>query len=191
VIVNPTPLSAFTYKEIDEMQGKIQLQNLSIGAIAYLWDFGDGKTSTEENPIATYTQDGTYIIKLISFNAFGCIDTTFYEFGLLFKALFIPNAFAPNSDNLAVKLFKPAGINLKNYHIQVFDTWGHLLWESTIIDPQGHPEEGWDGTFREKLMPQGNYMWKVNATFVDDSPWEGSSIGKGEYSTMGTVVLIR
>jgi hypothetical protein len=40
-------------------------------------------------------------------------------------------------------------------------------------------------------MPQGNYMWKVSATFVDNSPWNGSEIGKGEASTMGTVTLIR
>ncbi|MFH1160439.1 MAG: PKD domain-containing protein [bacterium] len=193
VTVNPTPLSAFTIKDyINGMNGKLQMQNLSsLDAYEFIWNFGNGQSSTEENPIVTYTEDGTYLIELISFNEFGCTDTTFYEYELLFKGLYIPNAFAPSSTNLAVRLFKPVGINLKSFHIQVFDTWGHVLWESTILDPQGRPEEGWDGTYNGELMPQGNYMWKVSATFIDNSPWNGSDIGQGEASTMGTVTLIR
>jgi hypothetical protein len=128
---------------------------------------------------------------LISLNEFGCSDTTFFQYELLFKGLYIPNAFAPGSTNLAVRLFKPVGINLKKFHIQVFNSSGHIMWESTKLDPQGRPVEGWDGTFNGNISPQGNYMWKVSATFIDDSPWNGSDIGKGEYDTMGTVTLIR
>jgi len=31
---------------------------------AWLWDFGDGKTSTEQNPIHKYAENGTYTITL-------------------------------------------------------------------------------------------------------------------------------
>jgi hypothetical protein len=34
-------------------------------------------------------------------------------------------------------------------------------------------------------------MWKINAVFKDGKNWEGSDIGKGTPSTMGTVTLIR
>jgi hypothetical protein len=35
-------------------------------------------------------------------------------------------------------------------------------------------------------------MWKITATFVDDSPWNGSDVGGGASGkTMGTVTLIR
>lgn len=190
--VNITPLSAFNITEyIDGMNGKLQMENLSTGANSFMWDFGNGKYSEEENPVISYTEDGIYIIELISLNEFGCTDTTFFEYELLFKGLYIPNAFAPSSTNLAVRLFKPVGINLKKYHIQVFNSSGHVMWESTNIDPQGRPVDGWDGTYNGQIMPQGNYMWKVSATFIDDSPWNGSDIGKGEYDTMGTVTLIR
>ncbi|MFH1296437.1 MAG: PKD domain-containing protein [Bacteroidota bacterium] len=192
VIVNVTPLSVFNITEyIGGMSGKLQMENLSTGASSYMWNFGNGKYSNEKNPIITYTEDGTYLIELISLNEFGCTDTTFYAYELLFKGLYIPNAFAPSSTNLAIRLFKPVGINLKRYHIQVFNSSGHIMWQSTKIDPQGRPVDGWDGTFNSVLMPQGNYMWKVSATFIDDSPWNGSDIGKGEYNTMGTVTLIR
>jgi PKD repeat protein len=35
---------------------------------SWLWDFGDGTTSTEQNPIHTYTTPGIYTIKLIATN---------------------------------------------------------------------------------------------------------------------------
>jgi len=40
-----------------------------------LWDFGDGTTSTQENPVHTYTQTGWYTVKLILSNSEGCTDT--------------------------------------------------------------------------------------------------------------------
>jgi hypothetical protein len=78
-----------------------------------------------------------------------------------------------------------------DYHITVFDNWGHLMWESTKLDVHGSPDEGWDGTFKGQLMPEGVYMWKISAVFVDGSVWKGSDIGKGEAKTIGTVTLIR
>jgi len=190
--VNITPLSAFNITEyVDGMNGKLRMENLSTGANAFEWNFGNGKYSDEENPVISYTEDGTYIIELISLNEFGCSDTTFFQYELLFKGLYVPNAFAPGNTNLAVRLFIPVGINLKKYHVQVFNSSGHVMWESTKLDPQGRPVEGWDGTFNGNLSPQGNYMWKINATFIDDSPWNGSDIGEGEFDTMGTVTLIR
>jgi len=104
----------------------------------------------------------------------------------------MPNAFAPESDNKSVNRFKPVGINLKRYHIQVFDIQGHLIWESDKLDSDGSPAEGWDGTFNGAVMPSANYFWKASATFIDDSDWTGSDTGvKGSGGTMGYVRLIR
>jgi len=173
------------------MTGKIQLKNASTGATGYWWDFGNGKTSEDANPTVTYTEDGTYTIMLVSMNDFGCLDTTYYEYDVLFKGLYIPNAFAPSSINLGVMLFKPVGMNLKKYHIQVFNVWGEMLWESTLLDSDGRPTEGWDGKYNGNLMPSGTYIWKVEASFIDDSQWDGNDIGKGDLETMGTVTLVR
>ncbi|OQP40763.1 hypothetical protein A4H97_14180 [Niastella yeongjuensis] len=41
-------------------------------ASSFLWDFGDGTTSTQENPIHTYTSTGQYNISLKSVNSNGC-----------------------------------------------------------------------------------------------------------------------
>ncbi|MFH0867114.1 MAG: C25 family cysteine peptidase [Bacteroidota bacterium] len=42
----------------------VQFTNLSQNAQSYLWDFGDGTTSTDENPLHTYTELGAYTVIL-------------------------------------------------------------------------------------------------------------------------------
>lgn len=42
---------------------------------SYLWDFGDGNTSTRANPSYTYTLQGTYTVKLTITTSTGCTET--------------------------------------------------------------------------------------------------------------------
>lgn len=44
--------------------------------ISYLWDFGDGTTSTENNPVKTFDKEGVYYIKLTYKLKNGCTGTT-------------------------------------------------------------------------------------------------------------------
>ncbi len=48
----------------------VQFTNLSDG-ISYLWDFGDSTTSTDVNPVHTYTAVGTYDVTLIAYGVIG------------------------------------------------------------------------------------------------------------------------
>ena len=43
---------------------------------SWVWDFGDGATSTVQNPIHTYTKPGTYTVTLYATNEFGTGHTT-------------------------------------------------------------------------------------------------------------------
>lgn len=43
--------------------------------VSWHWSFGDGHTSTDQNPANTYAQDGTYNVCLITTDATGCSDT--------------------------------------------------------------------------------------------------------------------
>lgn len=55
------PMALFDY----QTEGvKVQFTNYSTDATEYLWDFGDGNTSTEENPFHEYEKSGNYIITL-------------------------------------------------------------------------------------------------------------------------------
>lgn len=51
--------------------------SMSSGTITtYNWDFGDGSTSSLENPNHTYSNPGTYSVTLIVGSPHGCYDTT-------------------------------------------------------------------------------------------------------------------
>lgn len=51
--------------------------NNTVGASTYAWDFGNGQTSTLQNPPAqNYNTPGTYFVTLEATSAAGCINTT-------------------------------------------------------------------------------------------------------------------
>ena len=56
--------------------GVIYFENTSLHATAYYWDFGDGESSTDENPDHTFG-DGEYAVTLIASNACDADTVTF------------------------------------------------------------------------------------------------------------------
>lgn len=63
------------------------------------WDFGDGTTSTEQNPVHTYTNPGTYDVQLEVCNENGC-DTVFVEDAITYdpQSFACTNGFSMPSD---------------------------------------------------------------------------------------------
>ncbi len=51
---------------------KITFNNASQQAYSFLWNFGDGTTSLESNPVHTYAAAGTYRVKLTGYNTLNC-----------------------------------------------------------------------------------------------------------------------
>jgi hypothetical protein len=62
------PISGFSYSA---NQGTITFNNLSMNATSFMWNFGDGNTSSETNPVHTYTANGTYTVELTAINNCG------------------------------------------------------------------------------------------------------------------------
>ncbi len=54
---------------------QVRFHNSTTGAVNYIWHFGDGNTSTETNPVHTYTSAGAFTVMLVAINANGCSDT--------------------------------------------------------------------------------------------------------------------
>ncbi|MBK5284970.1 MAG: PKD domain-containing protein, partial [Bacteroidia bacterium] len=52
-----------------------QFNNNSPGSTAWLWNFGDGDTSTAQNPLHTYNTSGSFTVTLIATSTSGCTDT--------------------------------------------------------------------------------------------------------------------
>lgn len=68
----PAPTASFT---TNENGLSVIFNNTSTNASTYLWDFGDGNTSTLENPTHVYAEKANYNICL---TAYGECDTTVY-----------------------------------------------------------------------------------------------------------------
>jgi PKD repeat protein len=182
VDVHTSPIADFDFTQpnTDPNDGVVVFENLSTpDAIHFIWDFGNGDTLHQRNPTYRYFTNGEKTITLIAINDFGCADTIVQTLFLNnIKGLFIPNALSPDVGVPAVREFRPKGVGLKTYRIQIYSSWGELLWESDkLVD--GQPEEAWDGTFNGKPMPQDVYTWHVTATFDDgeDTPWRGMPVG--------------
>ncbi len=66
------PVPAFVANTTSSCTGTISFSDLSANAPnAWLWKFGDGQTSTLQNPTHTYNANGTYTVILKAYNTYG------------------------------------------------------------------------------------------------------------------------
>jgi PKD repeat protein len=73
--IHSLPSIEFTHDDFTGINVSTQFDNESLNAISYNWDFGDGETSTEEDPSHSYTSAGIYTIVLEGESEDGCIST--------------------------------------------------------------------------------------------------------------------
>ncbi|MBA3705824.1 MAG: choice-of-anchor L domain-containing protein [Bacteroidetes bacterium] len=174
-LVNPVALSSF-----DPIA---QISNTSTpDAVKWWWNFGDGNTSTGQNPGShKYSADnGEYRITLKVQNSYGCVDSTFHRVVMRDEsAVYIANAFTPNGDDINEE-FRPYGCGIypkANYEFLIFDRWGMLIFRSTDLNV------GWNGRLKGEICQQDVYVYKVSFTDKND----GTLIKKMK----GIVTLIR
>lgn len=83
----------------DTLNGTIDVINTSQGSgLSYTWNFGDGNTSTSQNPTHTYSGNGPYNLCVNIDDGNGCTDTycdSITSNGVLFKVGFTINVASP------------------------------------------------------------------------------------------------
>lgn len=71
--------AAYSSKMLDCFSNTVQFTNLSThsrGTLSYRWNFGDGNTSNESEPVYTFENSGMHEVELIIYNPpSGCTDT--------------------------------------------------------------------------------------------------------------------
>ena len=78
--VHPTPVAGFVHGTIAGC-GPLVVQFIDTSSVAsgniisWLWDFGDGQTSTLQNPSHTYLQSGSYMVSLTVTSDSGCSNS--------------------------------------------------------------------------------------------------------------------
>lgn len=76
------PIASFLYEIDTENYLQVAFDNKSQNATSYSWDFGDGNTSADENPIHTYAAAGEYTVVLSAKNADDVTKTKSATFSL-------------------------------------------------------------------------------------------------------------
>ncbi len=154
--------SSFSYSAYGNysIQDPVQFTNLAMGDYnSIVWDFGDGSVSAEENPVHAFVKEGSYVITQTVTYSFGCVYT--YTITLTVDKgykLVSPNGFTPNGDGIN-DTFKPAFAGLNEIQLDVYDTWGELIYSE-----KGPTLKGWDGKIKGTESENGNYYYKVMAT---------------------------
>lgn len=77
-VVKPAPKADFVTDQqaICDVPATVKLTDKSQGATAWSWSFGNGQSSSQQNPSVTYNNLGYYVIKLTASNASGCSSAT-------------------------------------------------------------------------------------------------------------------
>jgi len=140
----------------------VKFFNQSINADTYSWNFGDHSTSAEANPEHTYTLPGAYSVTLTASQSNAC--NTSVKKGIFYinasNALFIPNTFTPNGDNINDEFVVNIS-NLQNYRIRIVNRLGQLLFVGTDIF------DNWKGLYHGTPLPSGPYYYVIDAVAIN------------------------
>jgi PKD repeat protein len=176
VYQNPTAIFSVYPTDVINNSQIVTFTNHSYYGESFLWDFGDGNTSTEENPWHKYESGGIYDVILTISSKDGCLDSMRYESPVVvdykigdikFPNVFKWNGSGPtggywNENQVDDHIFRPFYTNVIEYQLQIFNRWGVLIYKSTDI------QKGWDGYFGDgNLALQGVYVWKVVGQYAD------------------------
>lgn len=155
----------------------VNFADLGSGGNTFNWNFGNGSTSSSQNPIPqTYQTGGTYQVIFTSTSSTGCIarDTLSIVVIDLIPEIIVPNVFTPNGDR-ANDFFAVKGTNITSFECSVFNRWGKLVFKSSDIS------NPWDGKINGSPADDGTYFYIIKAS---------GAVGE-EIKNQGYVTLFR
>ena len=159
VYVSDSPHADFYFVPENPQNGKdVFFYNQSPESnLSYRWDFGDGTSSTDVDPIHRYRlrESKNVLVRFTVTNQYGCSDeaTTWLPIVDNF-AFFVPSAFSPNGDGKN-EVFLPKVNDVDFYQLDIFNRQGQLVFRTNST------EIGWDGTLGDSPAPPGVYVWKI------------------------------
>ncbi|MBL7943447.1 MAG: gliding motility-associated C-terminal domain-containing protein, partial [Flavobacteriales bacterium] len=130
----------------------LQLQNYSVNAVSSEWYFGDGSSTTVDNPYYEFSTMEPWQVTLVVTGELGCqqaITQIFYPTA----DVYVPNSFTPDNDGIN-DVFFAKGHDLKTFEMWIFSRWGDLIFHSTDIN------QPWDGSWN------GNDYYVADGVFT-------------------------
>ena len=98
ITVHPLPFAIMTEKSDFEKPETVIFNDVSTNTNDRTWTLPDGRTIRGDKQISvSFDSAGTHPITLRVFNEFGCPDDTVFIHTTVFRGLYVPNAFMPES----------------------------------------------------------------------------------------------
>ena len=167
--VYPQPIASFITDPIvtELINPTVEVNgSFSIGVDSlYMWDFDDvvdSRNDTGMHATHVYSDTGHYYISLDVVNTAGChdFDTVLFAVNPDY-AIYAPNAFSPNDDNVndGFRIYG-VGLDLNNFELMIYNRWGEVIFKSDKLDQE------WDGIIKgtENFAPNDVYIWKALVT---------------------------
>ncbi|HLP20301.1 MAG TPA: PKD domain-containing protein, partial [Chitinophagales bacterium] len=140
------PIADFTTDgDTFKFEFPVEFINRSFAYQNLYWDFGDGSSSVEENPVHTYESIYTKTVCLQASNN-ACADTICKNIFISFTGLVgVPNAFSPNGDGINDEV-RVEGRGIVGLTFRIYNRWGEKVFETN------DQSIGWNGIFRGVLQ---------------------------------------
>lgn len=167
ITVLPTPKKDFSYTEQSLVNDKnkimypyttlfVDVKNIK----AFIWDAGNGKTSTKSSPEFLFEKAGHYPVKVTLTHQSGC-EVTFTKVVEVKQDidLLAPTGFIPSSNINENTTFIPKallGWEIK-FEMIISDKLGNEIYRTS------ESTKPWNGKFNNtgEMLPEDTYVWKV------------------------------
>ena len=158
ITVQSAPSAGFNFSA---NQGVVTFANTSQNATTFSWNFGDGSSSSEQNPVHTYASGGSYTVTLTATNNCGSsiyqhivvITTGTSEVSWIDGFRLFPN---PNTGSFTVDM---KGVPQNKVEFTLFNTLGELIKTETADFANGSLLH----TFDYHELTAGFYTLRVQA----------------------------
>ena len=169
ITAHPKPTVNFSISPIDVgyVSDEIVFSSTYSGSNSnWIWNFGDGTSVTEQDPIAThhYGMAGVLNVTHIVINEFGCSDTITKPY-TVFTKIIIPNILTPNNDGLNDTFIIDGLQFLDGARLKVYNRWGRKIYDNSSY------KNDWNG----ENAPDGVYFYTLTLPdFLKAGPYSGS-----------------
>ncbi|MCD4792805.1 MAG: T9SS type A sorting domain-containing protein [Bacteroidales bacterium] len=127
VVENPVAGYSFTANNQE-----LTFANESTNATSYSWNFGDGNSSTDVNPVHTYTSSDTYTVTLTAINGVCADDVHSKDIAVTFVGIsqiesnvsIVPN---PNNGIFKINL---CNLNISETTVCIYSISGQIIYQS-------------------------------------------------------------
>ena len=142
---------------------------------------------TDKDHRYTFTQAGTYIVKVTASNSI-CAYSDSLTVIVSESQIQVPNVFTPNGDGYNDE-FRVAYKSIISFQCWVYNRWGRQVYMWT------DPTKGWDGKINGVDATPGPYFYVIKAYGSDydpkSTPNSSTHLRVGEYLLKGDINLLR